>query len=177
MRWELLFADLEARLEAEEVAGRAAAVVDLTRAERATVRLADRLRARVADGAGAPVTVSVRGGEQVSGDLLDSGPDWLLLGDTRAGRRSLVPLSAVAAVAGLGLRADPPGLVERRLTLGHALRALARDRQVVRVRTTGAEVVGRIGAVGADHVDVQTQIGASRTWSVPTAALLVVTSG
>ncbi|KGM15178.1 hypothetical protein N867_11085, partial [Actinotalea fermentans ATCC 43279 = JCM 9966 = DSM 3133] len=41
-----------------------------------------------------------------------------------------------------------------RLRLGHALRAVARDRSVVRVLTTAGTVVGRVDAVGTEHLDV-----------------------
>ena len=54
-RWELLFADLEARFAAEEAAEREGVVADLTRAEQASVGLTDRLRAVV----GRPVRVEL----------------------------------------------------------------------------------------------------------------------
>ncbi len=78
------------------------------------------------------------------------------------------------------------GVVARRLTLGHALRALARDRVVVRLAVDGGEVVGRLDRVGADHVDVTSVADGSggrppgrtaRCWTVPIAAIRVVRSG
>jgi len=47
VRWERLFADLEASLEAEDRAGFEAEVGELGRAERAVLHLADRLHAHV----------------------------------------------------------------------------------------------------------------------------------
>lgn len=175
MRWEALFDDLESQLAAVELAERTATVGDLVRAERATVTLDGRLRAV----RGARLALRLRGGELVPGELLDVAREWLLLGE--AGRRVLVPRHAVAAVAGLGPQVEPePHGVLRNLSLGHALRALSRDRVPVRVSASGVEVAGRVDAVGADHVDVTTldETGRPRegVWVVPLAALDAVAS-
>lgn len=175
MRWEALFDDLESQLAAFELAERAASVGELTRAERATVTLDGRLRAAL----GSRLTVRLRGGEQQAGELLDVASEWLLLGD--GARRLLIPARAVAAISGLGVRVEPAvGGVLRRLTLGHALRALSRDRVAVRVSASGVEVRGRLDAVGADHVDVttldDTGRGCTGAWTVPLAAVDVVAS-
>lgn len=174
MRWEALFADMEAQLEAARTADLAVEVAELTRAERATVSLSDRLRAA----RGEPLTVRTRGGEQVSGILRDAAAQWILL--DAQGRSSLVPVGAVTAVRGLTRHSvGAAGVVERRLTLGHALRALARDRAVVQVVTDGGELAGRVERVGADHLDlavghVETRDG--EPWAVPFAAIRVVRS-
>ncbi|QTE30289.1 hypothetical protein [Pengzhenrongella sicca] len=175
MRWEALFADLEAQLEAALAADRAAEISELTRAERATVLLADRLRSA----RGADVALLVAGGATIAGELVDLGADWALVGD--GGRRALVPLQAVIAVRGLPVRAAPaPGAVARRLGLGSVLRALSRDRATVRLATEWAELAGRIELVGADHLDLVTGVDAPRSgapmWTVPFAALRVVRS-
>lgn len=176
MRWERLFADLEAQLEAAGMAQRRAAVAEATRAERATVRLSDRVRASVghrlrvelADPATRPEGV-------VEGVVVDAAVEWFLL-DVDGGRQGLVPLSAVRQVRGLASFAAPPaGAVERRLGLGHTLRALARDRATVQVVTGSGPVVGVLAAVGADHADVVDRPGAPPI-SVPFAAMLVVLS-
>ena len=111
--------------------------------------LADRLRASE----GAQLRVGVCTGEDVTGVVSDVGATWVLL--TESGREHLVPLAAVATVGGLGgTAAPPPGVVLRRLGLGHALRAVARDRSVLRVTTGNATVTCRIEAVAADHIDI-----------------------
>lgn len=148
MRWHALFADLELQLDAAQVRERLGEVPELTRAERAGIALLGRLRAHTG-----AVTVAVHGGESLRGELLDVGPQWVLLAE--GPREHLVPLQAIALVTGLGDVAAPaPGVVGSRLRLGHALRAVARDRAVVRVLTTAGTVVGRVDAVGTDHLDV-----------------------
>jgi hypothetical protein len=180
MRWEALFADMEGQLEAANAADLLAGVPDLTRAERATVTLTGRLRAARAG----TLVVRVRGGELVSGSVLDVAEQWVLLGD--GSRRALVPLAAVTGVRGLEPASRPDtGTVARRLGLGHALRALARDRAAVRVVTGGGDTAGRLDRVGADHVDltVVPPDGARRpgsaatSWTIPFAAIDVVHSG
>lgn len=149
MRWSALFADMELQLDAADHQGRDHAVAELTRAERASVGIADRLRAC----AGRDVRLALRDGTRVVGAVCDVGPAWLLL--AAHGREYLVPFAAVATVSGLPeISAPPASVVLRRLGLGHALRAVARDRTVVRVVTTAGETTGRIDGVGADHVDV-----------------------
>ena len=186
MRWEALFADLEAQLEAAGAADLVAQVADLTRAERAPVHLAGRLRAA----RGSELSVHAGGAEAVRGTVLDVADQWILLGD--GPRRALIPLAAVEAVAALPASSEPAvnGRLARRLGLGHALRALARDRAVVRVATGGPELVGRLEGVGADHVDLTAtdhaadrgrrpvEQGSGRPlWTIPLAAIRVVRSG
>ena len=176
MRWAALFTDLELQLEAVDQRERTAVVADLTRAERSAVQLSDRFRASE----GRVLRLDLRGGTRVEGVLDEVGPAWLLL--TAEGREHLVPLAAVAVAAGLVDVAAPPQTgVLRRLPLGHALRAVARDRSVVRVLTSGGEVVGRLDGVAADHVDVTLVHADSRRptgerRAVPVAELLVVSS-
>ena len=147
MRWEALFADMESQLDVAQSQSRARDVAELTRAERASVHLVDRLRAAV----GCDVRLSTRSGA-VHGTLREVGTAWVLVDD---GREHLVPLSAVGSVEGLGDAAAPPaGVVVRRLGLGHALRAIARDRGVVQMTAVGRQITGRIEAVGGDHVDL-----------------------
>lgn len=179
MRWDRLFADLEAQLDAAAADELRAEVADRTRAELADVWLADRLRAAV----GAAVAVHLRGGEVVAGRVEDVGPEWVVLSDVRG--QALVPLGAVGSVAGLPRRVAPPGgEVLRRLTLRSALRALVRDRAPVRLALLGAELVGTLDRVAGDHVDValhppgepRRREAVLEVRAVPLAALLVVRS-
>ncbi len=148
MRWHALFADLELQLDAAQARDLLDDVPDLTRAERAGVDLAARLRAH--DG---EVVVTVHGGHVFRGAPADVGAAWLLLADGT--REHLIPFGAIAVVGGLGDVAAPAqDAVRSRLRLGHALRAVARDRAVVRVLTTAGSLVGRVDAVGTDHLDL-----------------------
>jgi hypothetical protein len=169
MRWDALFDDLAAQLAAAERADASEAVADLTRAERATVTLADRLR-----GAAGPVTVELRDGSRVTGEVRDVAAEWLLLAEPH--RQHLVPTDALAVVTGIGRFARPAASARsERLGLGHALRALMRDRRPVRVRTAAGELVGWIARVGRDHVDVEGTPGAwQEARTVPWTALLCV---
>jgi hypothetical protein len=156
MRWDSLFADLEARFEAEERAAAEADLVDLVRAERTRLTLRDRLRAHV----GAHLVWTLGAGEaSVRGELLDVGTDWALV---CAGRDELVVnLSALQYVSGLSRAASPEeGEVARRWGLGVVLRGLARDRAPVSVRLRGGDLlIGTIDRVGADHVDIAVHPG------------------
>jgi hypothetical protein len=172
MRWEALFADMEAQLAAGRLADVRADVAELARAERSSVGLADRARASL----GRAVRVLVHGGDVHNGELVDAAPEWLLLA-TSPVRQALLPMAAVAAVDGLATHAAPAaGAVESRLGLGHALRALARDRVLVRIDAGGADLTGRIERVGADHLDLTDATGRG-VWAVAFGSLRVVASG
>jgi hypothetical protein len=149
MRWELLFADLEALAEATERRAFDADVADRGRAERAALTLADRLRGHL-DSA---LTFRLLDGDHVGGRLVDVGSDWVLLDD---GGSVVLPLPAVAGVEGLSRLAAPaPGALARRVGLGVLLRRLGRDRAPVRIGLLdGAAVTGTIDRVGADHLDL-----------------------
>ena len=152
MRWEQLFADLEAQAAAEEARAEQAEAGSRARAEHGRLRLADRLRGAL----GAEVSVTCRGAGDVRGRLLDVGPDWLLLVDAQQ-RDVLVGAGAVRAVAGLTAATvpEPGGVVARRLDLRRALRGLVRDRAPVQVLLDdGTVVTGTIDRVGADFVEV-----------------------
>ncbi|MFF3063256.1 hypothetical protein ACFVQ3_01750 [Oerskovia sp. NPDC057915] len=171
MRWDLLFADLEAQLDAADVQADAHVLADLTRAEQATISLADRLRGSIE---GRPVGVRLTDGSHVTGQVRAVGADWFLLGD--GSRRHVVPLLAVMVLDGLTAHAVPgPSGSGAGRGLPSLLRALMRDRAVVRVRTPGGEVDGRVARVGKDHLDVMgTEGGARSSRVVPFAALVCV---
>jgi hypothetical protein len=150
VRWERLFADLQAQLDAADAAELEAEVVDRTRRELATVALLDRLRAA----RGGDVTIETRSGV-VRGNLARCGADWVLLAEQ--GRDLLVPMSAVVTVRGLpsfALGGDVD-LVRSRLGLGYVLRVLARDRVPVSVGLVGGSgATGTVDRVGADHFEL-----------------------
>lgn len=195
MRWERLFADLEAQLGADDARELAAEVADRTRRERAQLGLFERFTAMatMADGAGgAVVELRVAGLGVVRGSVTGCGPDWVLVDQrgelpraARAGapdRPVLVAVPAIRAVTGL-VRAAPSGAVSRGLGLGAALRAVSRDRAVVDVvDIDGTVVTGTLDAVGQDLVDVAEHPGdlprraanVVRVVAVPFAALAAV---
>jgi hypothetical protein len=153
VRWDELFADLEAQLAAAEDAELAGEVADRTRGEVGGTELVDRARSAV----GTPLRVQVVGHEPVAGMLLEVGSEWLLMRDAQ-GRDVLVPWSAVLALVGLGAatadRAEV-GPTFRRLGLSPALRALARDRAGVAVGLVdGTVVTGTVDRVGRDFFDL-----------------------
>ncbi|WP_088320932.1 hypothetical protein [Kineosporia sp. R_H_3] len=181
MRWEDLFADLEASVDAEDRAEFEAEVADLARTERALLSLADRLRGHD----GCTLTFHLAEGDEVTGRLHDVGRDWVAV--TTGTRSALVPLAAVVGVDGLTRAAaappDPDGPPPLRVGLGTALRVLARDRAYVRLRLRGGTVVaGTVDRVGADHLDVAVHpadeprraAAVSRVRCVPFGAVVVV---
>lgn len=158
MRWDRLFEDLEAQLGAEERRERDSEVADRTRRERAGVELGARFAAAV----GARVRVRLVTGDQVLGELVDLGDDWLLL-RLETGRDAVVPVAAVTGVVGLPARASG-ARTARRFALGYALRGLSRDRAPVAVTDVSGQVVtGTIDVVGADSLDLaEHALGESR---------------
>lgn len=183
MRWEALFADLEAEFAAAEGVEADAELRDRVRRELTSVRLVDRLTAA----RGAALSVHVRGAA-LRGRLVDCGANWLLLAESPA-REALVPLAAVAAITGLSrwsAVAGSEGRVGARLDLAYALRGIARDRSAVAVSVSDSSVcAGTIDRVGADFLEVaEHPVGESRRTesvtgvrTVPTSAILVVRSG
>ncbi|MFN2538937.1 MAG: hypothetical protein ABR549_12450 [Mycobacteriales bacterium] len=153
MRWEQLFADLDAQLSAAEAAELAAEVAERTRYEVGRLRLVDRLRPAL----GAPIAMQAEGLGGTRGRLLDVGPDWLLLHEDGAGEL-LLPAASVLSLAGVGGPAEVPGSageVARQLDLRWALKGLVRSRSGVQVvLRDGSLLTGTFDRVGADHVDL-----------------------
>ena len=181
MRWDDVFADLEAQFEAAQAAELAGEISDRTRRETALLRLSDRLGPAV----GRTVSVSATGAGTLHGRLSDVGPDWLLLEET-GNRELLVAAAWVLGITGVGARSNVPGSegeVGRSLDLRWALRGLARNRVGVQVvLVDGTTLAGTLDQVGADHVDLaehpageQRRAGAVRQVRVlPLTALSVV---
>jgi len=170
-RWEALFGDLEAQAHARSAAEADALVSELTRAEHATMTLADRFRAVV----GAVVALELLDGSPLRGVVREAADEWALLQGVRPGPtgQHLVPLAAIAGAHGLGRQAAAATSRRDAAGLGPVLRALQRDRARVTVRTLGGTVGGRVARVGRDHLDVDVQDDQG-TRLVPFSALLVV---
>lgn len=153
VRWDRLFADLEALAAAADTADFHSEVADRTRAEHGGIALVDRLRGAC----GQPVLVSVLGTGQLTGTLVDVGVDWMLLGGTGQ-PQILVRLGAVTALSGLGTATSPAsdrGPVYRRLDFRRALRGLAGQRSHLRLTLAdGVSLTGTLDRVGADFVEL-----------------------
>lgn len=173
MRWELLFRDLEAQLEAGDRADLEAELRDRSRAEQGRIRTLDRLRVSV----GQELDVLLRSGGRERGVLQRCGSDWLLL-EPEPGREVLLPLAAVVVLRGLAAGAAEPGsegLVAQRLDLRHVLRAIARDRSRVTLGLDGGFVEsGVLRRVGADHIEVAEDGKAADARLLPLAVITAV---
>lgn len=170
MRWDRLFADLEARFDELADADAAAEAADRERVAIGAVQAIQRLSGAI----DRPIRVRLAGGASVGGVLTTVGPDWLLLTQGH-GRDCLVALGAVTAVEGLTSSTGPEMTsLAHRLDLRRALRGLARDRSPVAVGLTGwtggsagsgvgagaygptgsEELTGTIDRVGADFLEI-----------------------
>jgi hypothetical protein len=153
MRWDELFRDLEAQMKAAEVAELAGEIADRTRREVAMLSLIDRARGAV----GHTVRVQLAGVGALVGMLLEVGSEWLLMRED-AGRDVLVTWISVITITGIGVGSAAPGEggeVFRRLGLGSALRAVARDRAPVSMGLVdGSLLTGTLDRVGLDFVEV-----------------------
>lgn len=168
MRWDDLFADLQAQFEAAEGAQIPIEVAELAEAEIAGTRLADRWRARL----GESLQIRLSDGSDREGEVADAAQEWVLL--ARGGRRMLIPATAVVLVRTLGPSAPEPTAVQRALGLGHVLRALAQERLEVVVHTTAGTYRGRLARVGRDHCDLA---GSGGVVTISWAGLVSVESG
>lgn len=176
MRWEQLFADLEARFAAAADAELTAEVADRIRSEAARTSLAERL----AGATGAVVRVVALGGAAASGTVRRTGPDWVLLVEAH-GADVLVPFAAMAAVNGVPRGVGSPGgggAVGAGLGLGSVLRAISRDRLPVVVDLVdGTTTGGTVERVGRDHLELADTLvrgAAAPTVLVPMTAVAMV---
>ena len=127
MRWDDLFRDLEAQLDAADGgrAGRRGGRPHPSRGRAAGPRRPGAGRGRSPGGG-----PGARGRVPSTACSCDVGSQWLLVAET-GGREVLVPSTAVVSLAGLRAWSGTPGSggqVFARLGLGHALRGIARDR-------------------------------------------------
>ncbi|WP_062078102.1 hypothetical protein [Demequina globuliformis] len=169
MRWEQLFADLEAQARASEEAQWRGDVADRTRSERASIAWGERLLASV----GRAVTVTCTDGERVSGTVIEAGSLWCLLEDG-AGRSVVIPAPAVVAISGLAPSAAQARVVDSRLTFATLVRGISRDRSRVALALGSGDVQGVIAVVGADYCDVRTDVG--ETLTIPLARIVRCTA-
>ena len=146
-RFERVFADLEARIDAEERSDRLAQVPDLMHESYADHGLVE----RVAGLLGTRIEVTVQG-HVFTGSLVDQGEGWLAL-ETPA--RLLVALRAVQLLR-VPVRGRVPADLLSALSLASPLRELSRRRVPVRIALVGGLVVeGRIATVGGDYMQLR----------------------
>lgn len=159
MRWDRLFAELEAQALDEAVAERDALADELTAGEWAGTGWRQMV--------GGDAVVEVAGLGRVEGRLLLVNEQIVHLGGVAGD--VLVAASAVTGVMGTDRGQPEPGTVESRLGWGHAFRALTGE-EVRLHRTDGSSVDGTVDVVGRDFVRVRSV--AERTVVVPFAALV-----
>ena len=180
MRWEALFADLEAQLAAAGQAAVEAEIADRQRGEVAGLELTARIRAQ--RGRTLRVHAGLEGGP-LAGVLQQLGADWLLL--ESASGSHVVALNAVEMIEGMDRYALPvPGSVQ--LKLASALRGLARDRYPVALALRGRQALhGSIDRVGRDYLEFavvepgtpRRRDNVSAVVMVPLARVAAVSSG
>lgn len=181
MRWGSLFDDLEAQVAAAERAAFESGVNELARAEQGSVSLVDRLR-----GQSASLEFVLRGGLRFHGRIVELAEEWCVI--DAAPRSILMPMRAVVAISGAGREAmRESSSVRRSLSIGTALRALARDRSPVLCHYDVAPgepgaALGMIDVVGPDYLELISRRAdaslraARRSTLVPTASLVAVIS-
>lgn len=151
MRWDGLFADLEAQLAQAAWREVEAEAAEMTRGESAAVHLADRLRGAVGH------QVQLRLGSEVRVEMLIStvGPTWV--GGTDRAGALVVPLASVRTVDHRLPSVVPErSAAARSMGLGAVFRTLSRARiPVAVIGQDGRQLAeGTIDRVGADHLDV-----------------------
>ena len=161
MHWRELFDDLEAQMSHADREAFDDEVRERAAAERASVSMG----AVLAAAEGAQLRLTLRDGSRLEGTVRDSAAQWLYL--SQGALEWLVPVTAIAAIDGLASGAPAPGPVAQRLSLGHALRALAEDGADVLVTAVGSVHRGRITTVGSDYIALGGVL-------VPFAAILTV---
>lgn len=180
MRWELLFADLEAQMHAASALDMEQRVNELARIEASQLMLSEALRGAL----NMRLSIVMGNGLAFHGQISKVEPQWVLLNE---GDRSVIlPLAKIIRIQGLGAqRAKPTSSIH--FTLPAALRVLARNRAMVVLDLDGARggaVRGVLDQVGADYVQLmQLADGVGRdagnaqgTVVIPLAALVAVAS-
>ncbi|NUL48386.1 hypothetical protein F7P69_24710 [Cellulosimicrobium funkei] len=151
MRWDGLFADLEAQLAHGRWQDTETEAAELTRGERASIALADRLRGAI----GAPLTVMLEDGQRLELTVSTVGASWLG-GSDRTGSLVL-NLDAVAVIdSPLSITTPESSPGRRNLGIGSLYRSLSRARAGVLVSGRDGRVLGEgtIDRVGLDHLDL-----------------------
>lgn len=150
MRWDLLFADLEAQMDAASQLDLERRVNELARVEASQLTLSEALRGSV----NSRLSIVLGNGTAFHGLVVKVEPQWVLLNE--GGRSVILPLAKILRVQGIGAqRAKTTSNIP--FTLAAALRVLARNRAMVVLDldgARGASVRGVLDQVGADYVQL-----------------------
>ncbi|MGH3357883.1 MAG: hypothetical protein ACRDO7_03710 [Nocardioidaceae bacterium] len=171
MRWDDLFAALEAEADDLDRRNRDADIADRTRSAQAQ-------QSWLARCGGQELAVRVAGAGVLRGVPDRVATAWLLL-RTGGSTDWIVSTAAVLSVSGLSEVAVSGALLDERLGWTHVWRVLSRDRSEVRVVCSDGTVVrGVPEAVGRDYVEVRAYdagrpVGRT-TEAVPYAAIAAV---
>ncbi|REE03466.1 hypothetical protein LG284_01860 [Citricoccus nitrophenolicus] len=151
MRWDGLFADLEAQLAQGHWQDTEAEAAEMTRGERSAIALIDRLRGAV----GTPLALVLADGQRLELTLSTVGSTWI--GGTDRSGSLVVNLAAVSAIdSPLAVVAREPSPGRRRLGIGSLYRSLSRARVALVVTGRDGQLLGEgtIDRVGLDHLDL-----------------------
>jgi hypothetical protein len=178
-RWGALFADLSGQLDEQDALEQEADHVDRVRHERGQVQLADRLRAAV----GGIVRIGVIGRPPLQANVIDVGPDWVLIREL--GAEVLVASPSIEWIEGLPPRGRlSDGSRWRTPDLRRILRERVQSGEIIRIElTTGDPLRGVVTGVFADHIDIaqgaddcqRAQVQLSMR-SVPLSAIVLIRS-
>lgn len=148
MRWDELFAALEAEADDLDRRNRDADIADRT-------RMAQAQRSWLTRCGSTRLTVRVQGAGVVRGVPDRVTPEWLLL-RTGGATDWVVSTAAVLSVGGLAEASTPLRTPDERMTWTHAWRVLSRDRSEVGVVSRdGTTVRGVPVVVGRDYVELR----------------------
>lgn len=163
MRWEKLFADLEAQTDEDALVERDALIDDLREGERAATSWQQLC--------GGTVSMTVAGFGRVDGHAVSGNAHLLHVQTVRA--HLLISPVSVLEIAATGRRADPPSAVAAKLGWPHALRLCRRDQdRITVVRTDSSTRNGVVDEVGKDFVRIRDDVGG--TVMIPLTAIAVV---
>jgi hypothetical protein len=189
MRWEALFADLEAEAQADADAERRSEVAERVRTELARLRLIDRLQPLLGRAEVRP-RFGLVNGETLSGSVRGLGADWVLLAEESGepgevgDAEWLVPLGVVQWIEGLTAGSAEPGWegkVGARLGLRIPLRRIVRDRSNVALTLLSGQLLrGRLERVSADHVVLEPTDASTRPSvgvTIPLTAIVCLRRG
>lgn len=154
VRWDELFADMEAQLDQAEQRSVELEAAETARAELSRLTLAERLSAH----RNRMVRLLPAHGDVLEGELTDIGAGWAVIRERHF--QHLVPLHSVVWWEGLHRKFEiiNERAVLRKLGMGHVLRALAASRAHVRVLlldpSARGDLKGTLDAVGHDFFDL-----------------------